>query len=131
MKKKNKQKEQTISEITKKIIKFSDERGWVHENPQQLLNSVMIELGELAEHYQWLSKFPDWDEKKKLEVGYEFVDVIFYLFRLAKRSGVDIESSFNSKLPKLAKKFPVGQTSNEMKQVKEEYRKTGKNKLYE
>jgi len=121
----------SIKQITDIIEKFCEERKWWNEDPNQLLTSTFIELGELAEHYQWKNKFEKWDEVKKREVGYEFVDVIFYLFRIARQSNIDIEKYFDEKLPKLEKKFLIGQSSKEHFQIKKDYRKTGKNKLYE
>ena len=118
----------SIKEITDIINKFSNERGWLNEDPNQLITSIFIELGELAEHYQWQDTFKNVDHGKKTELGFEFVDVIFYLFRLASHSNIDIEEYFDKKLPKLYEKFPVGK---DPKQAHDEYRNTGKNKVYE
>jgi NTP pyrophosphatase (non-canonical NTP hydrolase) len=117
-----------MKKIQEDVESFCKERGWGNNDPNQLITSAMIELAELAEHYQWQSKFKDFDEKEKKEIGYEFVDVLFYLCRLANKSGVDIQKSFEDKLPKLAEKYPVGK---DPKKAHEEYRKNGKNKLYE
>ena len=122
----------SIQELTKIIGKFADERDWKNNDPNQLLTALFIELSELAEHYQWKSEFEKYSEKKKREIGYEFVDVIFYLFQLARKSEIDIEKYFDEKLPKLAKKFPVGIGLNNKawENVHKKYRKEGKNKLY-
>jgi NTP pyrophosphatase (non-canonical NTP hydrolase) len=119
----------SIKEITDIIRKFSDERGWRNEEPNHLISSIFIEIGELAEHYQWKSSFDkNLSEEDKTTLGFEFVDVIFYLFRLADHSGIDIEEYFDKKLPKLTEKFPIGKKA---KTAHDEYRKSGKNKLYE
>jgi dCTP diphosphatase len=117
-----------MKNIQKKVDEFCKERGWLTDGPNELITSTMIELGELAEHYQWQKEFKELDETKKREIGYEFVDVIVYLCRIANRSGIDIQDMFDEKLPKLAKKYPVG---GDPKKAHEEYRKNGKNKLYE
>lgn len=120
----------SIQEVTKIIVDFAEARGWKNENPSHLLNAIYVELGELTEHYQWkndFSKFKDIDESKKTEIGFEFVDVIFYMFRLAYNSGIDIEEYFDKKLPKLEEKFKIG---GDHGKAHREYRKTGKNKLY-
>lgn len=118
----------SIQEITDIIVKFAHDRGWKDEDPRDLTNALFIELAELSEHFQWQSKFKEFSEDKKIEVGFEFVDVIFYLLRLAHNAGIDIEEYFDLKLPRLEKKFPVGGNA---KKAHEEYRKTGKNKKYE
>lgn len=120
----------SIEEVTKIIVDFAEARGWKNENPSFLLNAIFIELGELSEHYQWKSdfnKFKDIEEDKKMEIGFEFVDVIFYLFRLAYNSGIDIEEYFDKKLPKLEEKFKIG---TDYGKAHKTYRETGKNKLY-
>ncbi len=121
----------TISEMTAAVTAFADERGWLHESPTQLLAALMAELGELSEHYQWLDRFEEWPDEKRREVGYEFVDVVFLLFRLAGRSGIDIGSYFDEKLPKLAEKFPVAATQEEHERRRALYRQTGRNRLYD
>lgn len=121
----------TLTQLTAEIKKFAEARDWTNEDPNELLTSIYIELGELAEHYQWLKEFPEFDAAKKREIGYEFVDVLIYFLRLAQQSGIDIEQMYEEKVPKLAKKFPVGADSEQYQKNKREYRKSGKNKLYE
>ena len=120
----------SIQEITRQIVDFAEARGWKNENPSHLMNSIFIEMGELAEHFQWkndFSKYKNMSEDEKTQIGFEFVDVIFYLFRLAHNSGVDIEEYFDKKLPKLEEKYKIG---GDYGKAHREYRKTGKNKLY-
>jgi NTP pyrophosphatase (non-canonical NTP hydrolase) len=120
----------SIQDICDVIEKFSTDRGWANDDPNQLITSIFIELGELAEHYQWKDSFDRLPEDKT-ELGYEFVDIIFYLFRLANKSGIDLEYYFDEKVPKLEKKFPVHHTEEQHQTAKRHYRRTGKNKRYE
>lgn len=124
-------KNKTLSEYGQIMKEFADVRGWSNENPTQLFMALTLELAELGEHYQWKNKFEVLDEDKKREIGYEFVDVFNYLIRMAERSGIDIEKYFDEKMPKLAKKFPIGATIRDHRLSQENYRKTGKNKLYD
>lgn len=121
----------SIAEITAIITKFGDDRGWTNEDPNQMLSSIHIELAELAEHFQWKNKFWELTEGEKVEIGYEFVDVVIYLFRMASRAGIDIEKYFDEKLPKLAKKFPVNADKAVWKKSHDDYRRSGKNKRYD
>jgi len=116
-----------LKQIQKDVEDFCVERDWGNDDPNQLISSILIELGELSEYYQWQNKFKKLSKKKKKEIAYEFVDVIFYLARLANKSDIDLEEAFYDKLPKLAKKFPVGK---DLKKAHIEYRSNGKNKLY-
>jgi NTP pyrophosphatase (non-canonical NTP hydrolase) len=115
-------------ELTKMIDDFADIRDWTNNDPNQLITSIYIELGELAEHHQWKDKFEKFDEDEKKEIGFEYVDVLFYLFRLASKSGIDIEKYFDEKFEKLKIKFPIG---SDCKTQHNLYRSTGKNKKYE
>jgi len=129
----NTQEQLSISRMTELIVDFAEKRGWKNEDPNLLLTSLYIELAEMAEHYQWKNKFPEFSADKKREIGFEFVDILFYLLRIADQSGIDINACFLEKLPKLEKKFPldVAKDPKAILKVKEEYRRTGKNKLYE
>jgi NTP pyrophosphatase (non-canonical NTP hydrolase) len=118
----------SLGQIQEDIDKFCEERKWINGDPNQLITSIIIELGELSEHYQWENKFKKFSKEEKKEVGYEFVDILFYLCRLASKSEIDIEEMFYDKLPKLDKKFKNGQ---DCKKANSEYRKIGKNRLYE
>ncbi len=125
----------TFKEMVKIIDDFCEQRKWDNGEPNHLISSIYIELGELAENYQWQHKFnKELTEEEKRVIGYEFVDVIFYLFRLASKTGVDIEKYFDEKVPKLQKKFPVkkvlGLNNQSLREIHDKYRKEGKNKLY-
>ena len=118
----------SIKELTKIIDDFSKAREWDNNEPNHLITSTFIELSELAEHYQWKNQFEKFNEEKKLIVGFEFVDVLFYLFRIASKSNIDIEKYFDIKVKRMEVKFPVGSDYEKQHKI---YRKTGKNKKYE
>lgn len=56
------------------------------------------------------------------------MDVLFYLFRLAGKTGVDLDKSFAEKIEKLEIKYSVGADYDKQHN---EYRKSGKSKRYE
>jgi NTP pyrophosphatase (non-canonical NTP hydrolase) len=119
----------SLNDYINDTIKFANARGWVDEVPTELLTSTLVELGELSEHYESQKKFKETytDEEKKM-IGYEFVDVFFYLFRMAGRTGIDMDKCFQEKYKKLEEKYYIG---SDPKAQHEKYRKDGKNKLYE
>ncbi len=120
--------EKSLKTMTKEVEEFCKKRNWNHESPNSLIAAILIEMGELAEHYQWQKEFKEFTEKEKKELGYEFVDVLIYFLRLASKSGIDVEKYFYEKLPKLEKKFPVGKDALK---ANKEYRENGKNKTYD
>lgn len=120
----------SLKQIQQDVNKFSIERGWINADPNQLISSIVIELAELAEHFQWekdFNKVKNYSDEKKKELGFEFMDVLFYLLRLASASEIDVEKYFYLKLPKLAEKYKIG--GNYLK-AKQNYRKLGLNKTY-
>ena len=62
-----------MEELTKKVVEFADERGWLQYNtPENLAKSISIEAAELLECFQWTNDY------KKDEVKYELADVMNY-----------------------------------------------------
>lgn len=118
--------------MQQQVAQFINERDWYEDNPNHLITSVLIELAELAEHYQWKGSLQEINKditpNKKKEIGFEIVDVVVFLIRIANDTGIDIGPLFEEKMEKLKIKYPDG---NNHKQRQLEYRKTGKNKLYE
>lgn len=102
----------TIQELSSMIVKFRDEREWKkYHTPRNLAISLVIELGELLEHFQW----KDDDEILKLvkdpgkreAIEEELADVAIYLLLLANELDVDLESAILTKLKKNEEKYPV------------------------
>lgn len=118
----------SMNELIDQVVEFCEARDWKNDNPNQLISSIVIELGELAEHFQWSSQFKEYSEEEKLEIGYEMMDVLFYLFRLASKTGVDLDKAFAEKIKKLEVKYPVGA---DWKKQHDEYRNSGKSKRYD
>lgn len=123
----------SLKEMGIELDDFVQERGWGAKDPKKLFIALTGELGELGETLQNLESFEEvkGDERKLKEIAFEMVDVLNYLMRLATRFGIDLSDSFDEKMPLLAEKYPVGIDRKTVGLRREEYRKTGKNKLYE
>ena len=127
----------TFEELKNTMVDFVERRGdgWKKHNKRtkNLLLSVFIELGELSEKFQWqdIDYLPK-DEKERKEIAYELVDVFNYLFMFIEMCGIDFPQAYFEKMTELEKKFPVDmEWGDKCYEVKENYRKSGKNKLYE
>lgn len=99
-----------IKQLTEKIKKFINERDWEQfHNPKDLALSLMLEAGEVLEHFQW--KKPEEVAKHAVEcreeIADELADVACYLFELADHLKIDLPQAIESKLVKNAKKYPV------------------------
>lgn len=100
----------SLSEIRNQLRQFALERDWDQFHfPKNLAAALVVEAGELLEHFQWLS-----EESSKVlppdehaQVREEMADVLIYLVRLADKLGVDLASEALAKIEKNAKKYPV------------------------
>ena len=99
-----------MNELIKKIRKFREERDWdQYHSPKNLAMALMVEAGELAELFQWLTQEqsstlpPD----KLVEVKEEIGDVLIYLVNLCDKLGIDPMQAAFDKLEKNREKYPA------------------------
>ena len=91
-----------MTELTRKIIEFNEERDWDQfHSPENLAKSISIEAGELLECFQWNSNYDIEDVKSEL------ADVINYSLLLADKLGVNPEQIVLDKMKITARKYPV------------------------
>ena len=99
-----------MDDLIKKIKEFRQERDWdQYHSPKNLAMALVVETGELAEHFQWLTEeqsnnlSPD----KLVEVQDEIGDVLIYLANLCDKLGIDPLDAAREKLEKNKEKYPV------------------------
>ena len=91
---------------------FVKQRDWDQfHTPKNLAMALAGEAGELIELFQWLeqeeSRAIMQDGKKAEAVRHELSDILFYLFRLADKLGVDLDSAFWEKQKLNEKRYPA------------------------
>ena len=101
----------TIGEVKKQILKFVKKRGW-NPDARSLAISVVLEAGELLEHFQWKESVKAEKElkvniEKKRELEKEFGDVLFYYCELANRLGIDISEALKRTIKINEEKYPA------------------------
>lgn len=99
----------SIAELTKQIIKFRDDRDWKQfHSPKNMVLSLLIEAGELAEHFQWRenNEFDELDSGELTKIGEELADVLYWVLLMANDLGLDLEASFHAKMLKNIQKYP-------------------------
>ena len=99
-----------IKSLTKKVVKFNEERNWrKFHNPKDLSISLALEAAEVLEHFQW--KSPEEMEKyvktNKSDLADELSDVLKYLLMLSYELKIDLVKSVPEKMKKDAKKYPA------------------------
>jgi len=93
----------TIPEYTKEVEEFIKERNWdQYQNPKDVAIAMVIEAGEVLEHFRFRQ-----EPKDKDELGKELADVFIYLLNLSNKLELDLDKWFHTKLEENRKKYPV------------------------
>jgi NTP pyrophosphatase (non-canonical NTP hydrolase) len=101
-----------LGELRESLRLFAEERDWGQfHTPKNLVMALAGEVGELIEHFQWLTPAESAevmaDPAKARAVVDELADVLIYLVRLADVLGVDLLDAAGRKLAENAKRYPV------------------------
>lgn len=89
---------------------FVTEREWDQfHTPKNLAMALSGEVGELLEHFQWLTpeQSADLPEESRTRVAEEIADVQIYLAALADRLGVEVGPAVARKMELNAEKYPA------------------------
>ena len=100
----------SLDDLTATIRKFADERDWEQfHSPKNLSMALIVEAGELVEHFQWLSRKQsrELDDEQRRAVALEMADVLIYLVRLAERLDIDLLEAAGKKMALNAEKYPA------------------------
>ncbi len=100
----------TIKDVQNRVEQFVNERDWQpYQSPKNLAMALTGEVGELVEHFQWLTQeeSANLNAEQLSEVQDEMADVFIYLIRLADKLEVDLIQAAESKIKKNAIKYPI------------------------
>lgn len=93
-----------ITEITKKLLEFRDEREWQQfHNSKDLALAVSIEAAELLELFLWKDNEDFSADKLKDELA----DVLSFCFLLAEKHQLSVSEIIHEKIEKNRAKYPV------------------------
>jgi NTP pyrophosphatase (non-canonical NTP hydrolase) len=101
---------------------FARARDWEQFHaPKNLAMALIVEAGELAEHFQWLTEAQSQtlDPDKREQVAQELADVFLYLVRLADRMDIDLMDAAQRKLVINAQKYPADKVRGSAKKAGE------------
>jgi len=99
-----------LEELRIRISNFASERDWDQfHSPKNLSMALIVEAGELVEHFQWLKQSESHElPKEKLKaVEEELADILVYLIRIADQLDIDLLSAANRKMNSNAAKYPA------------------------
>lgn len=101
-----------LDELAARLAEFARERDWDQfHSPKNLAMALAGEVGELLEHFQWLSEQQSGTLPADVKdaVALEMADVLLYLVRLADKLQVDLGATALRKMELNALKYPIGQ----------------------
>lgn len=100
----------SLLDVRNRLRRFAAERDWdQYHSPKNLAAALVVEAGELLEHFQWVTESASQTltTKQLAEVREEIADVFNYLVRLADKLNIDLLDAARDKIAKNALKYPV------------------------
>ncbi len=108
--------------LAKQLDQFATDRDWQQfHSPKNLASALIVEAGELLEHFQWLTEEQSraLSPEKRDAVGEEVADVLLYLIQIAGALGIDPIAAAQAKLKLNELKYPVDRARGTSKKYDE------------
>ena len=99
-----------VKALQKKIIQFRDTRDWKQfHNPKDLAISLVLEAGEVMEHFQWKNKeeMEKYIITNKKDISEELADVLYWVLLMSHDLKIDVLSALETKIKINEEKYPV------------------------
>ncbi|MDP4095548.1 pyrophosphatase [Paenibacillus sp. P96] len=84
------------AEFQQYVREYSKTKGFDESTMEQRTLYLMTEVGELAKEVLSVSFHPDAEKKENL--GHEMYDVVWNIFDLANKLGIDLDQAFKQKM---------------------------------
>lgn len=100
----------SLHELALQLEQFATQREWQQfHSPKNLASALVVEAGELLEHFQWLTEQQSRElPPEKLDaVAGELADVLLYLVQLSTALRVDLISAARDKLRLNELRYPA------------------------
>jgi dCTP diphosphatase len=112
----------SLDDLSTRLLHFARERDWEQfHSPKNLVMALAGEVGELTEHFQWLSEAQSaqLDPDKREQVGEELADCLIYLIRLGERLGIDPVAAAYRKIAINERRYPVERVRGDARRATE------------
>lgn len=99
-----------LSALRDRLRRFAAERDWdQYHSPKNLAMALIVEAGELVEHFQWLSESQSTalSAAQRKAVESEIADVLIYLVRLADKLDIDLAVAATAKMAVNEVRYPA------------------------
>jgi dCTP diphosphatase len=100
----------SLTNLAGHLEQFARDRDWQQfHSPKNLASALVVEAGELLEHFQWLTE----EQSRQLSmetrdaVGAEIADVLLYAIQLASALNIDLVAAAQAKLKLNEQKYPA------------------------
>lgn len=111
-----------LEKLRIRISDFANERDWNQfHSPKNLSMALIVEAGELLEHFQWMKQKDSFklSEDKLAAVEEELADILVYLIRIADQLNVDLISAAKKKIISNEAKYPADMVRGSSKKYTE------------
>ncbi len=112
----------SLDDLNARLLHFARERDWEQfHSPKNLVMALAGEVGELTEHFQWLTEAQsaNLDPDKRQRVGEELADCLIYLVRLSERLGIDPIAAAYRKIAINERRYPVERVQGDARRAEE------------
>lgn len=112
----------SLRDLAQQLDRFARDRDWQQfHSPKNLASALIVEAGELLEHFQWMTEEHSraLPPEKLAAVGAEIADVLMYLTQLANTLGIDPVAAAQAKLRLNELKYPVDRARGNSKKYDE------------
>jgi dCTP diphosphatase len=114
--------ESELFKLREALRRFASDRNWDQfHSPKNLAIALIVEAGELLEHFQWLKDADSLTLPPAIRsrVEEEVADVFLYLVRLADKLDVDLVQVARAKLEVNASRYPAEKARGSSKKYTE------------
>ena len=111
-----------LEKLRVRISDFAKERDWNQfHSPKNLSMALIVEAGELVEHFQWMKQEDSFNlPREKFEaVEEELADILVYLVRIADQLDVDLIKAARKKIKSNETKYPADKVRGSSKKYTE------------
>lgn len=112
----------SLDNLAQQLDRFAKDRDWQQfHSPKNLASALVVEAGELLEHFQWLTEEQSraLSPEKRDAVGAEVADVLLYLIQLTSALGIDPIAAAQAKLKLNELKYPIDRARGNSKKYDE------------
>jgi NTP pyrophosphatase (non-canonical NTP hydrolase) len=107
-----------LDDLRQRLREFAEARDWAQFHaPKNLSMALAAEVGELLEHFQWLTteQSEALPEETRAAVAAELADIQLYLVMLADRLGIDLAEAARRKIEANERRYPADEVRGSAK----------------